>query len=512
MKLQTKDPTKPNFACAEYMAAVPGMDVMDHVLGGTPSMRKHASKYIVKWPGEDATLYRKRCECEEFFEATKHIKTRTVGMLFAKPITVTWNGAETALKETIWPNIDQRGTAASVLIKRYTDLALQYGLAVMLTDHAPRPKGVVVHKGNADRLGLRPRVAIYSRRQVPSWRVDTINNQTTLVQMTLFESARVESEGFGVAHEQRFRDLRLIVDPTTESGYLATWTLYLLVENKGKPDTFETLGKGTFKNKSGKQAEFLPVSVAYTGDTTETMVAEIPLLGVAYQNIGYHRKATDIEYYEELCAFPQRVVEGELVTDDDDDAGELPSGPGHALQIEKGGKVYWDELKGSSLEQLKKTLHQKLVNLGHMGNGFLTPDRKAQVTAEENRLTAVAEQANIATTGQGVQDSVNLSVEHLCWYLDIEKQKAATIAINMDFERKKLTSQEMDSYLKKVQANVITREQYLQAMIEGDRLPRDTNVEDTIRKLDEYAPKLLPDDDADGGLNSPYREDLPRAA
>lgn len=511
MKYQTTDDTKPHFARAEYVEAIEDLDIIDDVLGGTRAMHKASKKYIKKWEKESTPIYDFRRTCEKFFEGTKFTLKSTIGMLFRKPLQMQWSSDETeAAFKDIWPNLDAAGTAGPIVMKRMTDMSARYGFSIALTDHPPVPKDklgnpIVIHFGNEKQLGRRPRVALYNRRQAINWYVDTINEQSIITHLTLYENTKVRSGVFGVTGVHRYRDLRVV--PNAEGTPEARWTLFELIESKnGGPDTFRIVGSGVFRNKDGEIADFLPIAIDYAAPPEMPMTAEVPLLGVAHANIAHWEKSTDINFYEKLCAFPQRVVEGELAPDPEtgEQPTELPSGPGIAIQVEKGGSVSWDELEGKSLVQLKESRQEKLSQMGQMGSGFLTPDTRAAETATAKRLDKVGEQANVTSVGQGAQDAGNEILEHVSWFLGIPKEQAPTMAISIEFEGKKLSAQEMDSYGRLVAGGVISRETAWDRLEEGERLPTEFDREMEKQRLRDEAPAISitapdapPADDAD---------------
>lgn len=493
MGIQSTNPNLPNFACAEYMAIAKDLQLMSHVIGGNRVMHANAHLYIKRWPREDPAIYKLRKVCAKFFDGTKVTLSSAVGMLFAKPVRVTWNKSEEAFK-TIWPNIDAAGTAGEVFIKRRAALALRDGLAITLTDHPPQPqdeKGnpIVVHGGNEGDFNLRPKVALYARAQAIDWMFETINNATTLTKITLVEPKRERLGAFGSGIVTRYRVLRLVQNGTNYEG---TWELFKHDESLGDVESaFIPDGKGTFQSKKGNVATFLPIEIAYAGETDAPMTASIPFLGVANMNIEHWEIRTDIRWYEKNCAYPQRKVKGKLLPDaDGNEVTELPAGPGHALQVEVGGDVGWDELTGTSLIQLKESREDAKTQMGQMGSGFLTPDKRAAETAEAHRLDAIAEQGSLATSGQGIEDADNLMLEHFCWFMDIGKDDAPTVQINKDFEGKKMSPQEMDSYKGMGVAGILSRETIWTELETGERLPAGFDQDQEKERLAAEAPPV----------------------
>ncbi len=468
---QTTDPAKPNWTRPEVIAAADDLQLIARLVAGTRTMWAHAREYIRKWKDESAELWEVRARIETVYAALERVLSAAIGMLFAKPPTVTWNQAETAFADP-WANIDSRGTAAPVFIKRFADRALADGYAILLVDHPPPVAGATGL--DQQTMSLRPTWAIYPRCMLYSWREDTIGNRNVPSQIVLYECAEVDDQVFGTATRHRFRVLRLVPSGGT---YVATWTLYER-QARGLGEVYVVIGSGIYTNKQGQTRDTLPFAVAYTGRTDAAFTARPPLLGVAYASLAYWQKATNLSFYEDWICFPQPVVKGELAIDPaTGKPAALKIGPGTGVQVSADGDYEIVELSGTALEQLRKGLDEKLFRIASTALSFLLPQTRAAETAEAKRLDATAENSTLATAAQGIEDAVNEAVIITGWYLGIEPAACPVVQINRDFDSTALDSNVMNAYAKLVEAG-FPKSVVLKALQTGGRIPDDADLEE----------------------------------
>ncbi len=276
----------------------------------------------------------------------------------------------------------------------------------------------------------------------------------------------------------RYRELRLLLTP---DGYQAIWRVKELQGEGGdKPEDYIEIAAGVFKNSSGQTANFLPIAIAYSGRTDVALCALMPLLGVAFANLAHWQQSTNLRFYRELCAFPQRVVKGQLLQEQGPNQtlvpGKLRSGPMVAVQIAADADLKWDELEGKSMDQLEKGIAEKLSQIGQMGMAFLVPQTRVAETAEAKRIDSVAQNATLATAGQANEDALNLALEHHAWYYGIPKDKAPTIALNKDFDKLTMDAATILAYVKLVEAGM-SKLIALKMLQAGGRIPADADLE-----------------------------------
>lgn len=500
-KFYSTDPKLPNYARPEYVAREPDLELIADEVAGTRAMHARSTKYIRKWGGEKQSNYNIRRVCETFFEGFGRTLSAATGMLFAKNPAIEWNASETVIAPH-WDNIDAAGANGPVFVKRFAESSIRDGFSIIVVDHpaapavtpsADNPDGEVTGK-MAETFNLRPIWSRYDRRQAINWMVETVDNRATLTQLTLVEGVTVRDGLFGTKSTTRYRDLRLLVGP--DGKRVATWTLRELTDNAGRAvESFRVVASGTFRNREGEPATILPVAIGYAGRTDSPMESTMPLLGVAWANLSHWQLATSLRFNSEVAGFAQPTVIGELAKDPKTGAAmALEIGPLVAVQVTEGGSFGWTEAAGTGLERLSLLVQEKLKEMAQQGMSFLQTDTRAAETAEAKRLDATAENATLATAAQGIEDAVNLALEIHAWYVGIEKKDAPVLTISKDFEDTTMPAEIMGAYAAFL-AQGMPKDAIVQLMVDGGRLPADTNVEEFVARWEqaESAAKELAD-------------------
>lgn len=456
------------------------------LLAGTRRMhdanadREGDRKYISKYKGEKPDAYKKRSKGAKVYGGLGRTLSAAIGLLFARPPEQTDNW--TPEIEEHAENIDGKGTIIDVFCKRHAEDAIADGFVGILVDFPAVPEGTVVTAANEKVLNLRPLWSAYQRLDILSWRTETIDNVETLTQVVLRESA-TENEGkFGTKGRLLYRVCSLILakqNPQDEPALSAVWELLEEIADPQNPGniTVKSIDSGVFRDKAGLPFRVIPLAICYAGRTDEILTATPPLLDVAFANLEHWQVATDLRYYEKLCCFPQPTVEGELAPDAQTGMPvPFQLGPGVLVRVTTGSKFLWSEVTGGSIQALRASLEEKKDEIAELGASFLAKKTRGVETAEAKRLDAAAENANLATAAQGIEDGFNLALGFHGQYLGIDKESAPTITINRDFEGLLMDAQVMMAYVALVNAGFPKRVA-LEMLQAGGRISEDADLD-----------------------------------
>lgn len=468
------DPTQPNYSRAEHGAMLPDLKLLANLLGGTRAMHAASAGYIRKWKAERQDNYDVRRTCETVFEGLGQTLSAAVGMAFSTPPQMEWHHSEAAIKPHA-DNIDNQGTAFAVFAKRFGEAALRDGLAGILVDHTPPP----VDASGAPRiptaeeeatLNLRPVWTRYDRSQIINWQTGISDNQTVLTLVVLHEVAEEPSGPFGAHRVDKFRELRL-------AEGIAVWRLWKLVKSEDGKEEFEVEKVGVFTDKAGRTATRIPFAIAYAGRSDGVMDATIPLSGVAWANLSHWQLSTDLRFNTSVAAFAQPTVIGDLAKDPVTGLPRsLEIGPLVAVHLAEGGQFLWTEASGTGLERLAQLRDEKLQQMGTLGMNFLVPDTRAAETAEAKRIDATAQNANLATASQGIEDALNLAWEIHAWYMGIDRENAPVATLSRDFESSAIAANIMTAYVQAVAQAGLPPRILLEAWQQGGRIAQDVDL------------------------------------
>lgn len=516
--LNTTDGKAPSYVRPELASVLMTLQLIDDLCENPLRMWERSKDYIPKWSKEDPDIYNRRRLGEPCFGGLKRTVMAGTGMLCGSDPQITWNAHEARMR-VIGDNIDGMRTKINVFLAQTTFLSLKHGFAVLLIDHPKAPRNPdktlrQISLQEEEELGLMPRVALYPRTHVLNWFTKTLerNNKTEISRLVLFEPGTEEDGDYGVKELKRYRVLRLL--PMTSGGYIAIWRLLQEVKVGGKI-TYEQVDAGVFTNRAGELATRLPIAVTYTSVPSAPLVADIPLVNVAYANLSYWQYKTDLKFNRSVCGFEQPVitgdiaakprmfVEGQSISESDLEEEGIDFGPMVGVHLKQGGTFNYAGPTGKGLEQLEKGANEAMKEMDQQGLGFLLPRTTVKTTATESRITSYAQLSTLATSGKGIQDGINTMWEWVGWYDGVPAEQCPVLTINTDFESNKMDPQTMLAYLQLVQAGFPKR-LVLIALQEGGRIPEDEDLEklqmewDAELALRQAAMAPTDDDEEDG--------------
>lgn len=476
----------PSTPCPAYILAAPDLKLIRDLLAGTRRMHEQAKAYIPKWSAEKDANYKKRSTSAKVYGMLERSLSAAVGMLFAqepKQEGTDWTPDE----QRHWENIDMQGAAFPIFAKRHSEDAIADGFAAILVDHPPAPAGVTVTAENEQALNLRPKWAAYKREDIISWITGTVENVETLLQVVLVESVQKKTGIYGAISVPRYRVCRLNLTPAMPGqsvGRAASWELFEEQRDARGNVTVVSVDKGDFRDRAGMAFTEIPLAISYGGRTDAILTAHPPLLALAYCNLEHWRVATDLRYYEQLCAFPQPTIEGDLAPDENGKTPPFQMGPGVLIRLTAGaggaagGKFYFVELEGKSLEQLRASLEEKKDEGGELGASFLAKKTRGVETAESKRIDSVAENATLATAADGIEDGLNQAWVYHARYLGIPAEQAPTVLLNRDFEQLILDAATMVAYVQACRDVGLPVRVLLQVWKDGGRIPANTDLDE----------------------------------
>ena len=491
----TKKANQPDYQMPALLEVLPDLTLMDDLLAGTRRMHDQNTEYIRKWSDEDPAVYNIRSKIEQLFEGLSRTLSAAVGMLFARVPATEWNGSD-GLLEDFWGNVDLAGTDGDVFLKKFTDAAMRDGVALILTDYPKMPRDDKGNKVEIDSeqeamLGIRPTLAFYGRGSISNWRTSKINNKLAVTQLTLWEPTALDDGDYGVRVVDRYRVLELVEQTEVEGDpvYYAKWTVLerRMVNNE---KTFAWIGDGVFLNSKGEAYDRLPIGIAHTGRSDAILTASIPLLGVAWANLAHYQLSTALRFSLDVSGFPQPTVIGELAKVPGPGgvgmvANKLKIGPMVTVTVTKGSKdtgpsdFRWTAAPTEGFASLHDFgVAVKKKDIADLGMSFLASDTRQVETAEAHRLDATAENATLSTGAQGVDDAMNQTWAHVCWFMGIEPSGVPTTQLNRDFESMAMDPATMAVYVAAVEKAGLPIRLLLEAWQLGGRIPPDVDLDD----------------------------------
>lgn len=461
----------PTWRRPEAEAVAPQLQRLADFFDGTDAVRARASTYLPRLSKESEANYQLRSTGVAVPGQLTRTVEASVGRIFAVAPTLEPSGFARIAEH--WEDIDGLGTHGDVFLATAGQFAVLDGFALVLVDAPPAPAArVPLPVAEA----FRPRWVLYRRHQLCSWSVAPIDGRLVLTRVTLAFDADVPDGEWGTTTEPRVRVLRRSPEGVVTAEVWGEIT-------RGAEKVWALL-EGPF---TYPQHTEIPLAVLAGGKVTAPFVVRPPLLPLCDKVIESWQVASDIRHNERMACFPQPVVEGQLAASPTGEPGQLVLGPTSAVQVEQGGKFYWAELTGASLEQLRAGQQERLREIGALGLSFLVSETRSAETARAKALDAAAENATLATAARGIEDGANLALQFHAAYYDTPAADAPTVSLN-----KNLSGEVLDAPLVKVLHEMraggeLSRAEFREILARGRVIPAEMATEEKIAEAETEA-------------------------
>jgi hypothetical protein len=331
------------------LAMEPDWQLAAALLGGTRTMRAAGTKYLPRWPKEDAEAYQTRLGVSVLFPAYARTVQTLAGKPFSKPITF---GDDIPARFLPWlQDIDMQGRNLDAFAASVLHTTVGYGLGGILIDYPPA-EGV---RTQAQELaaGLRPYWVEIKPSQILGWRASRVGGAWRLLQLRLAEIIEEADGDFGTTFVDQVR----VLEP-------GRWFTYRSTAN-GVWVPYES-GTTTLN-----RIPFVPVYAGRTG----FMTARPPLVEVAHLNVAHWQSASDQQNILHVARVPILTVTGV-----DDPEWKMTVGSSAAIRLPTtDSKMAYVEHSGTAigagsddLKSLEERMRQAGAELLVIAPGYTT--------------------------------------------------------------------------------------------------------------------------------------------
>lgn len=470
----------PTIETAAYQRSLPRWQKCRDVYQGTEAIRAGMTKYLPRFAGETLALYDARRTIAGFFNGYERAIDATVGLL-VEPEPALGQDMPAKLVQ-MWENADGSGTHGAVLCRHLCTAAMVDGFAGLFVEYprANDPRidrskaslaatialetGAELDAADVEALGLRPYFLIMKADEVlPVY--ETVNGTRTLVLFIRREQVTQRIGRFGFETVTRYRVYEL-------RGGQVFFELWQVDHAGGTPRPVE--GPTLMRNLTG-----IPWAPLAIGKKLGENEYKPTMLDLADLNITHHRIATGILSLEEQAFVPTPVRIG-CPPDANGNYPALVTGPSNTIEVPMTPgmppePVYYLSPTVDVLEPGMKSLETCKAEMGAMGAQFLTPEPKAQETAEAHRIDASAERATIGSASRVFQDCLEAAFGFAGQYI---QEAAGSVAVNKDFLGEGIDPQMVAQWTATYLAGGYSLSEYRYLLQNGD-LPETFDPEDT---------------------------------
>lgn len=448
-----------------YKAMSEAWGIVDSLCGGTAAMRAAGTEYLPQEPRESNAAYRVRLNRSFLFPGVKE----TIKMLSAKPFEqdVVLESTSEDIKDMV-RNIDLMGRDLTNFSKDVLTDSLKYGLSHILVDYPQRDEGAPTDLATQKAQGIRPYFVHVKAKNLISWETQEINGRTQLLSITMKESSWENKDGSQVAVQ-------------TYRKYTTDTVTVFVEKSKNRVEVLEE-----YSHSFGA----VPLVTVYS-NRTGFMMAQPPLLDMAYTNLAHWQSASDQRNILRIARVPFLVASGfsdEAQVDADGNYGESEidmvrdiSPQSLFASTNENADIKWVEHSGAGIGAGEKDLDTLKEEMLSQGAQFLIP-KKSNMTATEyagNQNSTQSDlQAVVASLESGLVAAFDMAEE----WLEIEAE--TDVNVFRDFNRNLNMGSDIDLLYKSREKGFITQETYLTELKRRDVLSDAVDVEEEIESLE----------------------------
>jgi len=473
---------------ASVTDALPTWQRCRDVIAGQDAIHSPARRviYLPMFKGEDDVAYAARVARSEFFNATYRTIEGMVGMLFRKNPAV----KVSARAEGMLADVTQAGRSLIDLTKDVGREALGVGRSGLLVDYPKAStEGMTVQQ--AEKSGLRPKMALYKAENIINWQTGWHAGRTLLTLLVLEESVAVPraDDRFVTETVTQWRVLELV--DTTAGGKAVQITLYR-AKDGGTPEVFE---EPIFPLRASKLLDEIPFTFI-GADNTQPEVQLPPLIDLVHMNVSHYQSTSDAEQGAYKTAIPQPYVTG-VENRTNPTTGEPAGKPltfymggGNVWTLPKDATVGMLEFQGTGLAAIEARIDRKEKQMAVLGARMLEQQKAAAETAETAGIHRSGEQSALATVADTVGEAIGRA---LAWF-DLWAGGTGDVefSINKDFLPTKLTAPELTALLQQWQGGGMSDKEHFDALQRGGWISDAQDFETHDAEVRESAPATMP--------------------
>jgi len=392
------------------------------------------AEYIPSLVGQTSDEYKAYVGRAAYFNVVDRTAQALIGAMMRKPYTTT-NLAQ-------FPLTDQ--SSIDTFLQYSIRSVLLGGKIGMLVDAVNTPQGV------------RSKIITYTATDIINWGdnffviKETVlmpdsNNRFSLIPVTTYRELFLDEEGFYASQ---------------------TWS-------KSNGNWFAELNPQLLV--SGLPIEYVPLWVANPYDNTDAVYTP-PLFTQASLNIQWFKQAIDLAHYAHFMALPTPVIVGDLKSWVDDAGNNVTSevylgSTSKPTQLTIGSTFEYMEVSGVSFKMLQDEM-KNLEERMYIAGSRLLSVKKGVESVEALQVRSGSESAVLETITNTLESALTGALQ-LCAEIDRNMATNVSIRLNKDFTAAKMEPASVKSILDLYTASVITLDQALSALYEGEVIEAD---------------------------------------
>lgn len=383
-----------------------------------------------------------------FFPVIGRTLSGLLGQVFSKPV-VTDNPPEI---EPLEEDIDGAGTSLEQQTKETTKGVLKHGRGGLLSDFPRIEEGAVVTKEDMANGKIRARVIYYEAQQIINWREATMNGETKLSLLVLFENKVIDDDGFEFETSPRWRVYRLKPEGVTVTVYK------LQDDRKGKEGAEYTEDEAEAFVIGADQQPLQTIPFSFVGaENNDSQVDDAPLYPLGQLNIAHYRNSAD---YEQSCFNVGQVMP--VFTGLTDEwvkkhiNGKVTLGSCTPVSLPQGADAKL--LQAGPNSMAKEGMDHKEDQMKAIGAKLIEPNT-VQRTATEVEIEETSEASVLSSVAKNVSAAYEQALYFCSLFYAPTERGNIKVALNSEFQVTGLSAQERAEVVAAWQSGVLTWEE-----------------------------------------------------
>ena len=445
-------------------------------------MHGEEETYLPRLDKQTDTQYASYLKRARYFNAVRRTVDGLTGLVFRKDPISKVEGIEDFSADVTFNQQSLTDYSQEVLRE-----ALTTGAGGTLVDFPKAIEGLTV--AQAEELNMRPLLKYYSAENVRNWRYKTVNNVSTLVEVTLRETYESEDG------EERVLYRQLLLQSAEEGQPLS----YIQVITRDDPGIGEQKEEMiTPKGASNELMTFIPFVFHRTVSGIHYELP--PLTDLIDANIHHYQLKADHAHGLRYVALPTPYITGTTQPKDEDGTViEMSIGPQEIWFIpDAQSKVGFLEFTGAGLKAYVEELTTLEEQMAQMGARVMQPQQSASpITATASLIGSQGETSLLTRITNIISTEVSTAVQWAASWMGKDNVEDYGIELSTDFLPANISAQDLTALVNSWLQGAISKETLFINLQQGEVVPADADYQDEEDKIAADLPEPVEKEETD---------------
>jgi hypothetical protein len=453
---------------------------IDIVSDGFESAKNAVGSIVLQQYNENDTSYQSRLKHLDFLPLFARLIDLSASMICRKAISVVkHDDAPEALIEVLekhLENIDSLGNSLDVFVRDFLKCQMTYSIAGILVDAPSIPAGVKLSLADEQMLNLRPYWVKVNPCDVIAWRHERNGAEYKLVHLRLRSSMEVREGEFGLKSVPIIK----VYDLIGESVLCRT---FIKTQKDGKSDWIED---------SSLTSEIRLPYIPYFAMNTNAQglfVARPEMYELAVLNINHARTSSDLAFALNLAAHPKlkRLRTLDFQPNFDEIDNQVDMAPDKVLTPGVGEDYEWLSAPDSAFVALERRIAKYEADAQRLWTMMVLSQNTYAESAESKSINQNQGDSILLKTVIALDSLLERCIQAHCDLMDTTQIGAETpidLNANREIDLQRMSVEMLREFSDLEIKGQLSKSSLLNAMLRGQILPEDFDIEDELIKLE----------------------------